>query len=69
MSTKQKQFVEAGLVLSGAALGAAGAIFIEPLVIGAGVLAAGVGAVMRYKERHEKSEVQKADEMSAVASR
>lgn len=52
MSTKQKLAIEAGLLLSGAALGAAGAIVIEPLVIVAGVAAAGAGAVMRYNDRH-----------------
>jgi hypothetical protein len=61
MSTKQ--IVQAGLVLSGAALGAAGAMLIDPLVIGAGVVAAGAGAIMRFRDQHEKSEVEKADEV------
>lgn len=52
MSDRKKLALEAGLMLSGAALGAAGAIFIEPVVITAGVLAAGAGAVMRYNDKH-----------------
>jgi hypothetical protein len=66
-----KQMLQAGLVVSGAALGAAGAAFIEPLVIGIGVVAAGLGAVMRFNDKHEKSEVQRAhdDRATAVASR
>lgn len=54
MSDKKKLAIEAGLLLSGAALGAAGAIIIEPAVILAGIAAAGAGAVMRFNDRHVK---------------
>lgn len=51
-ASKTKLVVEAGLALSGAALGAAGAVLIEPAIIGLGVAAAVVGAVMRYNDAH-----------------
>ncbi len=47
-----KQIIEAGLVVSGAIAGAAGAALLEPVIIGAGVLAAGVGAAMRFADRN-----------------
>jgi hypothetical protein len=48
--------IEAGLMLGGAALGAVGAILIEPAVIGAGVVAAGTVAVMRFKDQQSAVE-------------
>jgi hypothetical protein len=52
MSDKKMMALEATLLLSGAALGATGAVLIQPLVIGAGVVAAGAGAIMRFNDRH-----------------
>jgi hypothetical protein len=49
MSTKQ--IFEASLMLGGAALGATGALLIEPAVIGVGVIAAGTVAVMRFNDQ------------------
>jgi hypothetical protein len=51
-----KQLVETSLALGGAALGAAGAVLLEPFVIGAGAIAAGVGAYMRYQDQREERE-------------
>lgn len=53
MSSKLKLMLEAGLMLSGAVLGAAGAALIEPAIIVVGILAAGAGAVMRFNDKHE----------------
>lgn len=61
MSTKQ--MIETGLALGGVALGAAGALLIEPVVIGAGVVAAGVGAVLRYND--QRLEIESARQLSA----
>ena len=52
MSVKTKLMIEAGLALSGAVLGAAGAILIEPAVIAVGVVAAGAGAFLRFTDKH-----------------
>ena len=52
MSVKTKLMIEAGLALSGAVLGAAGAMLIEPAVIAAGVVAAGAGAYLRFTDKH-----------------
>jgi hypothetical protein len=57
MSTKQ--IFEAGLMLGGAALGATGALLIEPAVIGVGVIAAGTVAVMRFNDQRSAMQAAK----------
>jgi hypothetical protein len=52
MSTRQ--IFELGLMLGGAALGATGALLIEPLMIGAGVVAAATVAVMRFHDQRSR---------------
>lgn len=44
------------MAIGGVALGAVGAILIEPMVIGLGVAATGVGAVMRFNDQRDASE-------------
>jgi hypothetical protein len=50
------KLIEGLLVMAGAILGAAGAALLEPIVIAVGVVAAVVGAYMRF---HEVSEARK----------
>ncbi len=51
-----KQMIEAGLVVSGAIAGAVGAVLIEPIVIGAGAVAAGIGTTLHFADRYAASQ-------------
>ena len=49
-----KEITEAGLMVGGAVLGTAGAALLEPVVIGAGVLAAGAVVLMRFTDQRSR---------------
>lgn len=54
--TRKKMALETALTLSGASLGVVGAVMIEPIVIVLGTIAAGIGAVLRYREHLNDTE-------------
>jgi hypothetical protein len=49
-----KEIVEAGLMVGGVVLGTAGAVLLEPVVIGAGALAAGAVVVLRFTDQRAR---------------
>jgi hypothetical protein len=62
-----REIVEVAFILSGATLGLVGSILIAPAIIGAGVAAAGVGAILRFRDHQNRLIAQKAQDNTTRA--
>ena len=67
--TVSRTKVEAGTALVGATLGIAGAVLLEPVILVAGAVAAGVATVMRIMDAEKRNPTQSSSNRSATSGR